>query len=125
MKILLLSPNQINKYNWSHQLFRNEIGRQHDVIYYGEGFSKYIPGKPVPEVVKEIGNIDIILTYGLRYTEPFIGIGDITNIPKVHISVDYFPDSTGGTYDRNNRMFARDNYSLYFGAAHIHEEPRK
>ncbi len=120
MKILLLSPNQINKYNWSHQLFRNEIGRQHDVVYYGEGFPKYIPEKPIPEIIKEIGNIDLILTYGLRYTEPFIGIGDVTNIPKVHISVDYFPDSTGGRYDRNHKLFNRDKYSLYFGVvSHI------
>lgn len=120
MKILILSPNQINNYNWSHQLFRNEIGKQHDVEYYGDGYPDYIPNKPITEVVKEKGYFDIILTYGLRYTEPFIGIGDVTDIPKVHISVDYFPDSTGGTYDRNHRLFNRDKYSLYFGVvSHI------
>jgi len=113
MKILLLSPNQIERYNWTHQLFRNEIGRQHDVLYYGEGYPNYIPGKPVPEIIKG-KDFDLILTYGLKYTEPFIGIGDI-NIPKAHIAVDYFPDSTSGTYDRNHKMFKRDKYDLYFG----------
>lgn len=41
MKILLLSPNQIYRYNWGHQLFRNEIGKHHEVIYYGEGYLNY------------------------------------------------------------------------------------
>jgi len=55
------------------------------------------------------------LTYGLRYTEPFLGIGDITDIPKAHIVVDYFPDSTGGVWQRNHNLFERDKYNIYFG----------
>jgi hypothetical protein len=116
MRILLLSPNQLKRKNWSHQLFRNEIGKQHDVVYYGDGYPNYISYKPIPEVVKENGGFDLILTYGLRYTEPFLGIGDITNIPKAHIAVDYFPKGGGGgTYERNHQLFERDKYDLYFG----------
>lgn len=114
MKILLLSPNQIHRKNWTHQLFRNEFSKHHNVLYYGEGYPNYIPGKPIPEVIKGI-NFDLILTYGLRYTEPFIGIGDIKNIPKAHIAVDYFPNATGGTYERNHKLFERDKYDIYFG----------
>jgi len=114
MKILLLSPNQITKKNWTHQLFRNEIGKHHDVTYYGEGYPNFEPNKPIPELVKGKG-YDLILTYGMKYTEPFIGIGDIKDIVKAHIIVDYFPDATSGTYERNHRLFRRDNYDVYFG----------
>lgn len=115
MRILLLSPDQCKNYNWTHSLFRKEIGRQHDVVYYGKGYPNYVFDKPIPEVLKDHKPFDIILTYGLKYTEPFIGIGDVIDIPKVHISVDYFPDSTSGTYERNHDLFRRDGYNLYFG----------
>ena len=115
MKILILSPNQILRKNWTHQLFRNEFSKHHDVTYYGEGYPYYIPEKPIPEVIKD-KNFDLILTYGLRYTEQFLGIGEITNIPKAHIAVDYFGRGGGsGTYERNHRLFDRDKYDIYFG----------
>jgi len=115
MRLLILSPNQIYRYNWTHQLFRNEFSKHCDTIYYGDGFSGYIANKPIPEVVKDIGNIDLIFTYGLKYTEPFLGLGEIFNIPKVHLAVDYFPNATSGTYERNHKLFERDKYDLYFG----------
>lgn len=114
MKLLILSPNQIKRKNWTHQIFRNEFSKHHDTTYYGEGYPDYIPEKPISEVIKN-KNFDLILTYGLRYTEPFLGIGEITNIPKAHIAVDYFPNATGGTYERNHKLFYRDNYDIYFG----------
>lgn len=114
MRILLLSPNQEIRYNWTHQLFRNSIGKQHDVIYYGDGYQNYTPEKSIVDVVKENGQFDLILTYGLKYTEPFFGIGE-TNIPKAHIVVDYFPFGGGsGTYERNHKLFTRDKYDIYF-----------
>lgn len=115
MKILILSPNQIGRKNWTHQLFRNEFSKHHNVTYYGEGFPNYSSNVSVPEVVKKHGGFDLIMTYGLRYTEPFYGIGDVTNIPKAHIAVDYFPDATGGTWGRNHKLFNRDKYDIYFG----------
>jgi len=114
MKILLLSPNQIKRRNWTHQLFRNEFAKHHDVLYYGDGFPDYVPEKPIPEIVKEKGPFDLIFTYGLKYTEPFIGIGDC-NIPKIHIAVDYFPAKIAGNFERSHKLFNRDKYDLYFG----------
>lgn len=114
MKILILSPNQINRKNWTHQHFRNSIGEQHEVIYYGEGYPNYIFHKRIPDVIKEHKNLDLILTYGVRYTEPFSGIGEINNILKAHIVVDYF-SSWGGSFERNHSLFERDKYDLYFG----------
>ena len=115
MRILVLSPNQIEKYNWTHQLFRNEISKHYDVVYYGEGFPNYIPEKPIPELVKELDNIDLIMTYGMRYTLPLNGLGEISHITKAHIAVDYFPNATGGTYEENHKLFERDKYNIYFG----------
>lgn len=116
MKLLILSPNQIQNRNWTHELFRQEFKKHHKTIYYGEGFPGYIKGKSIPEVIKDNNwDIDLILTYGLKYTEPFIGIGDINNIPKAHIAVDYFPTATSGTYERNKILFDRDKYDIYFG----------
>ena len=111
MRILLLSPNQISRYNWGHQLFRNEIGRQHKVFYYGEGYSnfkendvniiinKHCPWKP-----------DVILTYGWRYSRLFEGLGSI-NIPKVHITVDYVETAN---IPVQNQFFAKNKYDLVF-----------
>lgn len=113
MDILILSPNQIDRRNWTHQLFRNEFSKHHNVTYYGEGYKGYIPGKPIPEVIKD-KHFDILFTYGMKYTEPFVGIGDV-KIPKAHLAVDYFPDATSGTYERNKKLFDRDKYDIYFG----------
>jgi len=113
MKILILSPNQIGRYNWGHQLFRNEIGKQHDTIYYGEGYpnfnennvstiiKKYCPWKP-----------DVILTYGWRYSRFFEGLGKINDIMKVHITVDYVETSN---IPVQNKFFNQNKYDLVFG----------
>lgn len=95
MKILLLSPNQIHRYNWGHQLFRNEIGKQHDVIFYGEGFPNFDDNMTAVQIIDKYGPFDLLLTYGLRYTLQFKNIGDV-KIPKVHIVIDLFPPHEGG-----------------------------
>lgn len=113
MKILLLSPNQLHRYNWGHQLFRNEIGKQTPVKYYGERF----PGYNANLLVKQIINKkcewtpDLILTYGWRYSLPFQGLGSITDIPKVHITVDYGrPEGI----PLQNEFFSKNKYDLVF-----------
>ena len=89
MKCLILSPNQINRYNWGHQLFRNEIGKQINTTYYGAGFPHFNPELNVNEIVKKYcPKADFIITYGWRYSKDFKGLGDV-NIPKIHITVDY------------------------------------
>jgi len=120
MKILLLSPNQIKKYNWGHQLFRNEIGRQHDVIYYGNGYKNYNPNLKVNKIIKNLygkgKKPDFVLTYGWRYTKPFLGLEDI-KIPKVHIAVDYFEarGDWGGTLKGQNIFFSKYKPDIVFG----------
>ena len=116
MKILLLSPNQIKRYNWGHQLFRNALSKQHNVIYYGEGYKGYNSKITVPDLEK-MYQPDIILTYGFKYTRPFKGLGKIRNTPKVHIAVDYFPNKGRfkATLLEQNKFFARNKPDLVFG----------
>lgn len=90
MRILFLNPNQIDRHNWGHQLFKNEFTKHHDVTYYGEGFAGFNPKLTVPQILKKLGKLfDIILTYETKYSRFFEGLGEIINTPKVHIQIDY------------------------------------
>ena len=117
MNILLLSPDQSPRYNRGHQLFRDELGKLHDVTYYGEGYPGYNSEIGVPKLIKKLGKPDIILTYGLKYTLPFNGLGKITDIPKCHIVVDYFPPlgNYRGSWIRQHKFFEERKYDLFFG----------
>ena len=112
MRILLLNPNQIGRYNWGHQLFRNEIGKQHNVLYYGEGFPRFKKKLNVKQIMKQMKfQPDVIMTYGWRYSKDFEGLGQIKNIPKVHITVDY--GRPKGVIIQN-KFFAKNKYDLAF-----------
>lgn len=112
MRILLLGPNQINRYNWGHQLFRNEIGKQHKVTYYGAGYSGFNKTMSVPKVIKKKCKRppELIITYGWRYSKDFKGLGDI-DIPKVHITVDY---GRPVGIPKQNKFIRKNKYDLLF-----------
>jgi len=118
MKILLLSPNQIHRYNWGHQLFRNEIGRQADVFYWGDGYPDFDKNLTVSQVITKFCPWvpDIIFTYGWRYSVPFEGMDKIKKIPKVHVSVDYMREEG---LPRQNKFFNRNQYDLIFGITQL------
>jgi hypothetical protein len=117
----MLAPNHIKKFNWTHQLLRNEFKNRHDVVYYGEGYPGYIKDKPVKEIIKSSKkNFDVIVTHSTKCAEQFTGLGEITDIPKVHIVVDYFPHSSSGDFKRNHVLFERDKYDIYM-APYMHE----
>lgn len=117
MKILLLSPNQIQKYNWGHQLFRNEIGKHHDVLYYGEGFANFNNRLTAPQIIEKYGPFDLLVTYGLRYSMPFENIGDV-KIKKAHIVIDLFPPHSGGykggMHTRYKKFLEKNKYDGFF-----------
>jgi hypothetical protein len=115
MRILLLSPNQIKRYNWGHQLFRNEIGQQNKVMYYGQGYPHFNKNWSVKDIIKKkYGKSfpDLIITYGWRYSKDFQGLGEIDNVPKVHITVDY---GRPKGIPVQNKFFKRNKYDLVFG----------
>jgi Glycosyl transferases group 1 len=117
VKILLLSPNQIHRYNWGHQLFRNEISEYHDVLYYGNGYPNYNDKLTAPQIIDEYGPFDLLLTYGLRYTLPFQNVGDV-KIKKAHVVVDLFPPHPGGykggMHTRYKQFLERNKYDILF-----------
>jgi spore maturation protein CgeB len=117
MKILLLSLNQIHRYNWGHQLFRNEIGKHHDVFYYGEGYLNFNNKLTAPQIIEKYGPFDFLLTYGLRYSIPFEKISNV-KIPKGHIVIDLFPPHEGGykggMHTKYKKFVERNKYDMFF-----------
>lgn len=114
MKILLLSPDQTNRYNWGHQLFRNDLGRYHNVIYYGDGYSGY-KANITNQIINKHNDADIILTYGLRYTIPFGQFKVPKHMKRVHILVDFFPAHSGGykgTWNRYKNFLFSTQFDL-------------
>lgn len=117
MRILFLHPNLLWKYNNSHQRFRNEIGRHHEVIYVGDGFHgekglKY----SVPSLV-DTYKPDVLMTYSYKYTVPFRGIENVKKTPKVHFVDDLVPSISGytGSVQPYSRMLLEHKYDLCFG----------
>ena len=103
MKILLLGFKRRHRYNWGHELFREEIARQHDVIFYGRGYDcNYDPKLDIFDVLSIYGEPDFILVhYEHRNRKgPYERLGEIINIPKVHIAGDYFSERNRRSYDK-------------------------
>lgn len=90
MKILLLNPNKISRPNWGHQLFKNEIARQHEVTYYGQGYKGFDDQLTVKQILKKLNKrFDIILIYESKFVKDFKGLAKVKHIPKVLIQIDY------------------------------------
>ena len=92
MKILVISHNQFEKYNWGHELFRREMSANNDTIYFGPGYVGKISLKDfLKQKNLSIYDFDFVFTHGLKYTRQ---IQDIYTIPpgvtKVHYVIDYF-----------------------------------
>jgi len=116
MKILILSPDQSRNYNRGHQLFRDEIARQHKVVFYGSGYGRYNPERVDISAILlslwiELGFCpDLILTYGLKYSLPFKGLGRVKDIAKIHILVDYHP----WRIDKQDEFLRENKYDMVF-----------
>lgn len=113
LKILLLGFKRRHRYNWGHELFREEIARQHKVIFYGEGYDcDYDPKLNIFDILSIYGEPDFILVhYEHRNRKgPYERLGEVTNIPKVHIAGDYLEKNQAGY----NRAFKSQKYDLVF-----------
>ena len=95
MRILLINPNHIKRYNWGNQLFKNAFSRHHDVVYYGPGFPNYNENLTIPKLLlKKKKEFDLIITYESKWSRIFKGMGDV-DIPKAHIVSDYIKPRKG------------------------------
>lgn len=127
MKILMLSPNQITRWNPGHQQFRNAIGEQHDVKYYGPGYTDHTKmhhNNHLPHILQYYHDWfewrpDAIMTYGWRYTLPFSGLKEC-KIMKIHFVCDFTPAIPGwmGTRGSYMKMMRDHDYDLYFAMSY-------
>jgi hypothetical protein len=107
MKILVLGANQRKRFNWGHQLFKDEVARQHNVRFYGGEYDKFdLKRTDIHEILHLLEfKPDLILSYMGKYCKWIKGIRNI-DTPKAHIIIDYFPWNYGDedTYIRDNRV---------------------
>lgn len=59
MKILVLGRNQLYKRSLGRELFKQDLSKFHNVIYYGKGYRKYYV-KNVPDILKTYNDRDFI-----------------------------------------------------------------
>jgi len=92
VKILILGADQSKRYNFGHQLFKEEIARQHDVRFYGEGCAGWSPSRTDISAIMNFLNFqpDLLFSYMGKYCKWLTGM-DKVRIPKVHLVIDYFP----------------------------------
>lgn len=112
--ILLLAWNRHKKYNWGFELFRRELAKYHNVLFYGEGYyCNYDPNISIHSIFELYGKPDVILTdiEDRKYMFPKglpEALGDINDILKIHYCGDYYPRQWG----RYNKHFRKVKYDV-------------
>jgi hypothetical protein len=111
VKILILGANQRKRYNWGHQLFKDEIARQHNVRFYGEGHHAWDPkDRDIRSILRRLEfNPDMILSYMGKYCRWIEGMERL-DIPKSHIIIDYFRHN----YDEEDDFIKATKQDLVF-----------
>jgi len=102
------------RFTWYEELFRDEIGRQCDVVHYGSGYIEdFNPDLSVKEIVGMFGDdFDIILTSCMLW-EHFKGFNDVKYIPKVTIAAEVYNNAF--RMGKTRTHFANHKYDLLFG----------
>lgn len=117
MKILLLSPDQLHRYNWGHQLWRNDLANHHEVVYYGAGYKDYNAKRNTNDIIQQHNDSDIIFTYGYKYTLPFGNFIVPSHMKRVHLIVDLFPAHPAGyagAWDKYKTFLSQTQFDLLF-----------
>lgn len=116
MKILLLAWNRQKRYNWGHELFRRELAKYHDVLFYGSGYyCNYDSNITINKILKLYGRPHIIFIHVEHREKCFPtgladALGNITDIFKVHYCGDYDKK----TWPKYNDHLRRAKYDLLF-----------
>ena len=86
------------KKNWHEQLFREEIARQHKVVFWGKLNDGYDWTIPISEVIERYGGFDaVVVSYNLDCYNDLNGV----TIPKIHITGDYYKGAHHPGYGQN------------------------
>ena len=113
MKIIMLAPNRKWKYNWGTWLFRNELGKHHEVYYYGDRYHGHTQrGQMLKSYVAikaflGCGKPDIVVTNGVDNCGEIRGL-DQVKVPKVALLCDYFPRN----YKKQDDFLKRNKFQL-------------
>jgi len=110
VRLLVISPNQSNKWNWGHQHLRDEFYRHCEVVYYGHGYKE----KGYPSIQREVdrlGPFDAVLCWDQSYGDYIQGMQAVT-IPKLLFLVDYVP--TAGKSKKNNDFINKHGFDVAF-----------
>ena len=103
MKVLLLAPDYTHAKSWTHEHFRQEIARQHEVRRHTGSGEKYVP------LIVSDWCPDLILVGNLQFSVEYVGL-DVLDIPKVAVVTDYFPRH----YDYKNKILRRHDFDAVF-----------
>ena len=115
MNILLIGWNRLGrkkKGNWQHELFRRELARQHNVIFFGVGYDEHDPKLTVQDVLNNYPATEMVLThYEYRDKALAPGLEDVKNVLKVHICGGDYDEHSFRSYDAH---FKKVNYDVIF-----------
>lgn len=121
MKILFLgNKRKIRGYGKGYNgdifitLFKDELARQHDVLFWGWGYQYNWQGdKNIWEILDFFGKPDVIMTLCVTDFNK-IGLNEVTDILKVHFVGDFYPSMTEKEYKRHRYLYNTIGYDLYF-----------
>jgi hypothetical protein len=100
------------------ELFKLDLSKFHDVVYYGRGYTtkNYITN--VPQILQDYKERDLIFTSVFTYASMFSGYEKV-RIKKVHYEVDYCePFKTyQGTSVKQKPFYYQSKYNLIFSVS--------
>jgi len=125
MRILIIHPNLTARYSWAVQSVLEEVENQSNALMYGWRW-KHSGNLFVPQVEKELGPFDVVITGDFKYNHQFEGIGSM-NALKVIFLGDYLPRNFKAMHKhiRKNRYdiaILRSQQMLRFFQKHQNDE---
>ena len=111
--------------NWNYELFREELARQSELIFWGQGYEGFDPTLNVSEVLKQHQGVNFILThFEHRDNRLTPGLEDVKDIPRIHICGDYY-EYKQSVIKSYNAHFRKINYDIIFIRDHLGYESLK
>jgi len=119
MNILLLAWNRFRrggpKGNVGHELFRRELAKYHNVVFYGlKYFCNYSPDVTLDDLLEKYGKPDFVFTH-IEHREGHFPIGIFDELGKLGIlKVHYCGDYDRRTWNPYDNHFKEAQYDIIF-----------
>lgn len=99
---------------WYKELFVEELAKQHNVTYYGIGYTKdFDPNLELKDIIEQMKPTIFDLILVMLGEDTILGFNKVQNILKVSIGGDIF--DKGFRMPRIRKHYARHHYDLLFG----------